>query len=164
MGLDARGLRHSGSDDVGRPVTNRGDRNRRGVYILISRNSPFSMFEAFDNPDSAVSCPERDVTTVVPQVLWLLNDAIAFRQALEFAGRLVKDAGDEPLACVQQAWRLAFGREPLAEEQRDALALVDSLSKRKLPEQGLGELPASLAKILRSVQQGSQDSAYRYLI
>ena len=51
--------------------------NRRGIYILIRRNFTYPMLQAFDNPENAVSCPERDVTTVAPQALWALNNHVA---------------------------------------------------------------------------------------
>src|SRR5262249_43404396 len=31
--------------------------NRRGIYLLVRRNFPYPMFEAFDNPINSVSCP-----------------------------------------------------------------------------------------------------------
>ena len=69
------------------------EKNRRGIYILNRRNFSYPMLQAFDSPDTAVSCPERDVTTVAPQALWLMNNNVAFDQAQEFAGRLVKESG-----------------------------------------------------------------------
>src|SRR5947199_10345464 len=76
------------------------EHTRRGLYILVRRNFRFPMFEVFDSPVNAVSSPRRDVTTVAPQALWALNNHRAFRQAQEFAGRLVREAGDEPAGWV----------------------------------------------------------------
>jgi hypothetical protein len=103
------------------------EHNRRGMYILSRRHFAYPLLQAFDHPDNAVSCPERDVTTVAPQALWFLNNRTAYRQALEFAGRLVKEKGDSPSAWVERAWQLALGRQPEVKESRKALDLLASL-------------------------------------
>src|SRR5439155_58552 len=83
---------------------------RRGIYILLRRNFAFPMFEAFDEPYNAVSCPKREVTTVAPQALWTLNNRTALQQAMEFAARLVRAEGDNPPAWVERGWNLALAR------------------------------------------------------
>ncbi|MBL8817862.1 MAG: PSD1 domain-containing protein [Planctomyces sp.] len=64
------------------------EHTRRGLYILQRRNYRFPMFDVFDLPVNAVSAPARDVTTVAPQALWMLNNPVALRQAQAFALRL----------------------------------------------------------------------------
>ena len=61
---------------------------RRGLYILQRRNYRFPMFDVFDLPVNAVSAPARDVTTVAPQALWMLNNSTAVGQSKAFASRL----------------------------------------------------------------------------
>ena len=67
------------------------DHNRRGIYLLVRRNFRFPMFDVFDSPVNFVSAAGRDMTVVAPQALWLLNNKTAYRQAQEFAARLVGD-------------------------------------------------------------------------
>ena len=64
------------------------EHTRRGLYILQRRNYRFPMFDVFDLPVSAVSAPARDVTTVAPQALWMMNNPTAVRQSQAFAARL----------------------------------------------------------------------------
>lgn len=64
------------------------EHTRRGLYVLQRRNYRFPMFDVFDLPVNAVSAPARDVTTVAPQALWLMNNPTALRQAKAFAARL----------------------------------------------------------------------------
>ncbi len=64
------------------------EHTRRGLYILQRRNYRFPMFDVFDLPVNAVTAPARDVTTVAPQALWMLNNPTAVRQAKAFAARL----------------------------------------------------------------------------
>ena len=64
------------------------EHTRRGLYILQRRNYRFPMFDVFDLPVNAVSAPARDVTTVAPQALWMMNNPTAVRQSQAFAARL----------------------------------------------------------------------------
>jgi cytochrome c553 len=102
--------------------------NRRAVYILSRRNFMFPLFDKFDRPDPAASCPRRDMTTVAPQALWLLNNEISLNQAVQMANRLVREQGVNPALWVQAAWRLALSREPSAEEAREAIGLMQALA------------------------------------
>ena len=101
---------------------------RRGIYILNRRGFQFPLFAKFDHPENALSCPRRDVTTVAPQALWLMNNRTAYHQAEQFATRLVEEKGDDSGARVARAWKLALGRGPTAEEAEEALALLDELA------------------------------------
>ena len=67
------------------------EHTRRGIYIIQRRNFRFPMFDVFDLPVNAVSAPSRDVTTVAPQALWLLNNPTANRQATALAARLTNE-------------------------------------------------------------------------
>ncbi|MFO0429067.1 MAG: PSD1 and planctomycete cytochrome C domain-containing protein [Planctomyces sp.] len=69
------------------------EHTRRGLYILQRRNFRFPMFDVFDLPVNAVSAPSREVTTVAPQALWMLNNPTVYRQASAFARRLRGDSG-----------------------------------------------------------------------
>ncbi|MFN8009700.1 MAG: DUF1553 domain-containing protein, partial [Terriglobia bacterium] len=123
------------------------EHQRRGLYILVRRNYPYPMFQVFDGPENAVSCPERDVTTVAPQALWFLNNQISFQQAQEFAGRLVREAGENPADWVETAWHLALGRSPSAVEKQEALEMIEKLSASGTHAHESQSLPPSLAKI-----------------
>ena len=122
------------------------DQYRRGIYILAQRNFTFPMFEAFDNPQSAVSCPRRDVTTVAPQALWFLNNRIALQQAGAFAARLVSKNGENPGGWVDDAWRLALHRPPSDQEKKEALELLATRARR-LKKDRWTELPDGLETI-----------------
>jgi len=104
------------------------DHTRRGMYVLVRRNFRFPMFEVFDAPVTSASCPARDVTTVAPQALWSLNNRSVFRQAQEFAGRVVREAGDKPDDWVNRAWLIALARPPSAEEKQESLKLMETLA------------------------------------
>lgn len=115
---------------------------RRGIYILVRRNFKFPMFEVFDTPVTSQSCPVRDVTTVAPQALWGLNNKSVLRQAMHMAGRVIRDAGDDPGTQVDRAWQIALGRPPSDAESTSAIRLLHDLEQSS-PVPML-ELPDSL--------------------
>ena len=119
---------------------------RRGVYIMSRRNFTFPMFDKFDVPNTSVSCPQREVTTVAPQALWGLNSDVTFRQAREFAARSVRQEGDDSSAWVEAAWRLALARGPSKQEKEEALALLERLASKEV-ERSEGPLPEGLAQL-----------------
>jgi Protein of unknown function (DUF1553)/Protein of unknown function (DUF1549)/Planctomycete cytochrome C len=93
--------------------------HRRSVYMFHKRVIPYPLFQAFDTPDAQQCTGRRNVTTVAPQALALLNDAFVRARAGDFAFRLSREAGDDAAALVDRAYRLVFGRPP-AEAERDA--------------------------------------------
>ncbi len=115
---------------------------RRGLYILVRRNFKFPMFQVFDSPVTSQSCPVRDVTTVAPQALWGLNNHSVFRQAMQMAGRVVKEAGDNPQDQVIHAWQLALSRPPRDDETKSAVRLLKALEAEE--SQTLTSPPESL--------------------
>src|SRR5262249_46767340 len=124
--------------------------NRRGVYILSRRNFMFPLFDKFDRPDPAASCPRREMTTVAPQALWLLNNEISLHQAAQLAARLVREQGLNPDRWVQTAWRLALTREPSAQESHEACDLMEKLARVGADENWSQEFPKELAQLDRS--------------
>ncbi|MFN0053611.1 MAG: DUF1549 and DUF1553 domain-containing protein [Planctomycetales bacterium] len=102
------------------------ERQRRSIYIHAKRNLPYPLLEAFDLPDMHESCARRSQTTVAPQALLLLNSQIVLDYARAFAGRLLYDNphADWPQAVIQ-AYRLAYGRSPDAEESAAAIQFLE---------------------------------------
>jgi mono/diheme cytochrome c family protein len=93
--------------------------HRRSVYLFHKRVIPYPLFQAFDAPDAQQCTGRRNVTTVAPQALTLLNDPFVRARARDFADRLAKETGEDAPRAVDRAYRLAFGRPPTAAE-RDA--------------------------------------------
>lgn len=91
------------------------DHVRRSVYIFARRNLRFPFLEAFDLPDSNLSCPKRERSTTAPQALALLNAADVVEAADALANRVANSESTqrEQLAL---AYRLTLGRRPTAEE------------------------------------------------
>jgi hypothetical protein len=110
-------------DDYKWPATVRpAQAARRSVYLYVKRAFRFPLFEIFDAPDPAQSCPRREATNVPPQALALLNNAFVNDQARVFATRLRKES--EAGAQIERAWRMALGRAPTSEELAQATKIV----------------------------------------
>lgn len=123
------------------------EHTRRGLYILVRRNFRFPMFDIFDAPVNAVSCAGRDVSTVAPQALWLMNNRTAFGQSERLAARLARESGKEPSAWVERAWRLALGRAPTKQESIEAQRLIDTLERDGSKTMLLKDAPVELATL-----------------
>ena len=45
------------------------DRNRRSLYVFVRRNMKYPLFDAFDVPDTNLTCPERNISVTCPFTL-----------------------------------------------------------------------------------------------
>src|SRR5207253_326676 len=66
------------------------EHDRRSVYLFSRRNLRLPFLEAFDLPDSNLSCPKREKSTTAPQALALLNAPEVTVAAKALADRLTK--------------------------------------------------------------------------
>ncbi len=101
------------------------ERNRRSIYIFVRRNTRYPLLEVFDLPDTHESCARRNVTTIAPQALTLLNGKLTLEWAEAFAGRVLKSAGSGLKAQIETAYRLAYSRRPEASELETALGFFE---------------------------------------
>ncbi|HET6574164.1 MAG TPA: DUF1549 and DUF1553 domain-containing protein [Fimbriiglobus sp.] len=102
------------------------ERTRRSVYLFARRNLRLAFLEAFDLPDSNLSCPRRGRSTTAPQALALLNSPEATSAAKAMAARLEREAKTEPER-IELVYRLTLGRSPTdAERERAAAFLRES--------------------------------------
>ena len=101
-----------------------GEEYRRSVYIQVRRSTPLALLETFDAPRMQPNCTSRNVSTVTPQALLLMNNNVVHERAVDFANRLKSAAGDDRAAQVQLAYELAWGTEPSEAEQQQALTFL----------------------------------------
>jgi hypothetical protein len=94
---------------------------RRSLYVFSKRSIRYPLFETFDQPNLINSCDRRNRSTIAPQAQLLKNNAFVIEHSRQFAERLKKEAGSDPQAQVDRAWRLALGRFPHEDERAGAL-------------------------------------------
>lgn len=92
---------------------------RRSVYVLQRRSTPVYQLAAFDSPQMEPNCELRNVSTVAPQSLLMMNSAFLVEQSQFFAKRILKQGAAEAREQVRLAWKLAYGTEPAAADLGD---------------------------------------------
>jgi hypothetical protein len=100
---------------------------QRSVYLPVFRNALAEILEAFDAADASVTTGRRNVSTVAPQALFLLNNPFVLDQARHAAKRLLEEKSGDDRARLVRAWRLALGREPSDGEAAVALRHLESV-------------------------------------
>jgi len=98
--------------------------SRRTIYAIVKRSLMVPMMEVLDICDTTQSSPGRRVTTVAPQALTLFNGEFVNLEARHFAERLRREAGTEPAAQVDLAFRLALCRSPREVERAAMTAFL----------------------------------------
>ncbi len=97
---------------------------RRSVYVTEMRTITAPILDLFDPPDKVGSCARRNVTTIAPQSLQLLNDRFVAGQSEMFARRVLDEAGRDRAAQIRRAFYLALSREPESREAAASLAFL----------------------------------------
>lgn len=116
----------------------------RSLFLIRKRCLPVPFLQAFDLPDSTVSCARRDTTVVAPQALMLLNSPEGLRYAQAFADRMLshweseaksantKSGESSRVPLIQSIFREALMREADAEELRLSESMLsDHLSRHR---------------------------------
>ncbi|MEM7231929.1 MAG: DUF1553 domain-containing protein [Planctomycetota bacterium] len=104
---------------------------RRSVYGPVFRNARPEIFEVFDGAHPSMVTGKRDVSTVAPQALFLLNHPFVLKQAARAAKRIL--ALGPPSERVRLAYLTVLGRRPTARE-------LDIGARVAIDESGLSQL------------------------
>lgn len=120
---------HSDPNAIWKPFDER-DASRRTVYAFIKRSMVVPILEVLDLCDTTRSAAQRNVTSVAPQALALLNGNFVNRQAEHFARRLEIEAGEDRRAQITLAWRLALCRTPSDHEVSTMLEFLDETAQQ----------------------------------
>src|SRR5438445_12600390 len=83
---------------------------RRTVYAYLDRLNVPGLFRTFDFPSPDATSPERDVTTVAPQALFLMNNPFLLECARGLVRRPELAAEKEFLAKIGRLHLLCYGR------------------------------------------------------
>lgn len=92
--------------------------HRRSIYRFIVRSQPDPFMTTLDCADSSQSVPRRDETVTSLQALSMMNNKFMLTMAAEFGARVSSGSKDDASQALN-AFRLATGREPTAEQLRD---------------------------------------------
>src|SRR5690606_14114319 len=102
------------------------DSLRRSVYLPALRNAPEEFLEVFNMADPSRTTGRRDLGTVAPQALFLLNHPFVLEQA-EVAAKRVLAEGSCDESRLELATLRVLGRVPLPAERALASSLLASM-------------------------------------
>lgn len=97
----------------------------RSVYLPVVRQRLPEMFSTFDFAEPSEPNGERNVTTVAPQALFLLNNPMVAHMAEGAANALLKNSSD-PVGRIRYAYARILCRLPDETEQKQAADYVKS--------------------------------------
>ncbi len=106
------------------------EQRRRSIYMMTKRSLLTPLMTTFDFADTTQPCSQRNVSTVAPQALALLNNAFVHEQSAALAERVTREAGEDPGEQVARAWWLALSRAPSDSERTAALEHLGTSNDR----------------------------------
>jgi len=83
---------------------------RRSVYVPVFRSSLPELFEVFDFANPSMVTGRREVSTVAPQALFMMNHVFVRTQARLTAERLLREAGLTAANRIDRSYLLILGR------------------------------------------------------
>jgi hypothetical protein len=103
---------------------------KRSIYGEVRRSYPLTVLEAFDEPVMTPNCTMREVSTVAPQALLMLNDTFVAQQSEYFAERLQRESPGDVRAQINRAWKLAYDTTPSDKETTSSLLYLAEQTER----------------------------------
>jgi hypothetical protein len=102
------------------------DDSRRSIYTPAFRNRLLELFETFDFADPNSVVGQRNVSTVAPQALYLLNSPFVMAQAGLAADQLLSVPGLNDTDRIERMFQSTLGRPPRDNERRLMIEAVAS--------------------------------------
>lgn len=102
---------------------------RRSIYTYLQRSLLPPMLTVFDQQDTTLPCGQRDVTTVAPQALALMNNAFVHERSEILAAQVI-GRSESVDSQIEAAWQAILSRTPTTEERRASLAHLRSQQQR----------------------------------
>ncbi|MEM7012950.1 MAG: PSD1 and planctomycete cytochrome C domain-containing protein, partial [Verrucomicrobiota bacterium] len=97
---------------------------RRSVYLTVKRGRLIEMLQLFDAPDAMQSIGAREVSTVAPQALAMLNSTAVRNWAVDLARRAKPSPETTIEQAVDAAYQIAYSRPPAADERAEMLDFI----------------------------------------
>jgi hypothetical protein len=97
---------------LGGKATNNLHSTRRTLYIQTVRSDRRNFSTLFDAADPAQCVGQRNVTTIAPQALFMLNDGFVLENSQHIAAKLHAEIPADERARIDRAYVTLFGRQP----------------------------------------------------
>jgi hypothetical protein len=135
---------------------------RRLIYVQQTRKQLATHLETFDFPQMNPNCIERRDSTVAPQALHMLNNAMIEQLAADFAKRVRREAGNDLGRQIAAVYLIALSRAPTSDEKkigREALNKLADEWARQLETMGKPDRDAAEFKALTTYCHAIVNSA-----
>jgi hypothetical protein len=138
---------------------------RRTVYGYVDRLNLANLYKTFDFAVPDMHSPQRFVTTIPQQALFMMNSPFLMEQAGRLAEQSDVQREEQPERRVQAIYRRVFGREASARELALGVAYVRSASpapavaRAPIWQYGYGTGPADFHPLPTYTSQGWQGGA-----
>jgi cytochrome c553 len=106
------------------PGTLDANHKRRSIYFFIKRSKLIPTLVLFDGPDSLQGVEQRTTTTIAPQALLLMNNALVRDCAEGLAKRIRPSASVQWADALRSGYAIALGRAPGDKELAESLRFV----------------------------------------
>jgi hypothetical protein len=100
----------------------------RSVYLPYVRGRMPDVLTLFDAADPSLIVGQRDVTTVAPQALFMMNSPLVIRYATAAGQRVLYEASTDADR-VEYAYRLILGRTPTREQRQRSMEFVKDFER-----------------------------------
>jgi hypothetical protein len=105
--------------------------NRRSVYTPIFRNNLPEIFEVFDFPDPNLVVGKRNVSTIAPQALYLMNNPFIIEKSGEAALHLLKENTLSESQKIEDVYFQVLGRSPTPAENAKVMSFLQEKSEKE---------------------------------
>ena len=130
----------------------KGNANRRSMYISQARTRPVAFLHAFDMPTMTADSQSQRFRSALPtQSLALLNNPLAMRTSKAFAQQLLEQGQGNFDEALRRAFDLAYSRPPTA---RELAVARQAIAADPDPKEGL--------RLFLQAMMGANDFLYSY--
>jgi hypothetical protein len=105
--------------------------SKRSVYTPVFRNNLPEIFEIFDFPDPNLVVGRRNVSTIAPQALFLMNNPFIIEKSNEAAIHLQKEPNLSDTQKIEKIYFKVLGRPATPLEQSKVLAFLQDKSEKE---------------------------------
>ncbi|HBN74939.1 MAG TPA: hypothetical protein DD473_03775 [Planctomycetaceae bacterium] len=116
----------------------------RSVYAPVFRNSLPEIFEAFDFANPSMVSGRRNVSTVAPQALFLMNHPFVREQANQTAKRLLAESFDDEETRIDHAYMQTIARHPTKNEREISRDFIESTTQLSSSQEAWTQFVQSL--------------------
>jgi hypothetical protein len=106
------------------------NRPRRSLYIQTVRADRRNFSTVFDAADPSQCVGLRNVTTVAPQALFMLNNGFVTENARHCAAKLLAETPDDQRARIHRAYEALLARSPTEQELSIAEKFLETANQR----------------------------------